>query len=121
MRSTCTALRRNSTPCAAPALASGYCFAHDPALAAKRDAARVAGGHGKASAARVGRLVPTTLRPLLAYLLNGIEEVHAGTLSPAQATAMASLAHAAIKIFETCELTERLEKLEAVANGPNGY
>ena len=36
---TCQGRRKNGSPCTARALASGYCFAHDPALAQKRDAA----------------------------------------------------------------------------------
>jgi hypothetical protein len=42
--------------CAAQALpGKSHCFAHDPSLAAKRQAAYIAGGHGKSNASRAHR------------------------------------------------------------------
>lgn len=115
---TCTAMRRDGTPCTARALPNDVmCFAHSATTAQKRQQAYAAGGKGRASAARVRRLVPTTLRPLLEQILDAVVEVHEGDLTPGQATAMATLANAAARLFEQAEFTARLERLEEMSNG----
>jgi hypothetical protein len=116
MQATCSAARHDGTPCRVPALASGYCFAHDPALAEKRAAARVAGGKGKARAARAQKRLPTDLRGVLGRLLTALDETHAGELEPRVASAMSALASAISRIYEVAELEERLEKLEGLTN-----
>ena len=116
MQTTCSAVRRDGAPCTAPALAGGYCFAHDPALAEKRAAARLAGGKGKASAARAHKRLPADLRDVLGRLLTALDETHAGELEPRVASAMSALASAISRIYEVAELEERLEKLEGLTN-----
>src|SRR5437588_540166 len=75
MQTTCSAVRRDGAPCTAPVLAGGYCFAHDPALAEKRAAARLAGGKGKANTARAHKRLPADLRGVLGRLLGALAEV----------------------------------------------
>jgi hypothetical protein len=116
MQTTCSTVRRDGAPCTAPALASGYCFAHDPALAEKRAAARMAGGKGKACTARAHKRLPADLRGVLARLLTALDETHAGELEPRVASAMSALASAISRIYEVAELEERLEKLEGLTN-----
>src|SRR5947209_4859301 len=113
----CRATRRDGQPCTAPVLGGGeYCFAHDPARQAERRAARERGGQHKATGARLGKLVPATLRPVLATLLAALDEVHGDgegpTITPAQASAMASLAGAIVKVYQVGTLEERLAALE---------
>ena len=109
----CNATRRDGERCKSPAVrSSGYCWAHDPAGADTRQEARREGGRAKSRARRLDRLVPATLRPVVALLLGALEEVHDGALAPNRATAMASLASAAIRVYEAAELEQRVEALE---------
>jgi hypothetical protein len=94
------------------ALQSGFCFAHDPGLAAKRQAAYAAGGTNKATARRLDKLVPTSLKPALTTLLQALDETHRGTLDSKQASAMAALAGAIGRLYGVAELEQRLSDLE---------
>lgn len=91
---------------------SPFCFAHDPGLRSKRQDAYAAGGRGKSQAARLTRLMPASLKPVLEKLIDGVGEVHTGTLDPRHASAMASLASAIGRLYEVARLEERLEALE---------
>ncbi len=113
----CRGIRRDGAPCQAPPHTiglSGYCWAHDPAKAAAQRAARAKGGRHKATAARAEKLVPATLRPTLATLLAAVDEVQDGRLAPGQASAMASLAGAIVRLYQTGVLEERIASLEAL-------
>jgi hypothetical protein len=109
---TCTAVRADGTPCTARARPSGFCWAHDPHLHEKRRIACRTGGQNKARGRRAQRLLPSQMRPVLALLIDGMDEVHRGTLKPARYFAMASGANAVCKLFELAELEERLLALE---------
>ena len=114
----CAARRKDGQPCTAPARpGSAYCFAHDPAQAAARQASREKGGRGKATAARAEKLVPAVLRPVLDMLLAAVGEVKDGTLTTQQAGALSPLAGAIVKVYQVGTLEERLTALEA-AQGP---
>ena len=92
----CQATKQNGQPCGSVVvLASGYCFLHDPDR--KEDARRISvkGGQGKRRIARVERLVPTTLRPVLASLLEALDETRRGEMDPKIAGALAALARVA--------------------------
>src|SRR5579875_1447738 len=105
----CNAFRKDGSRCeAAIVLPSGFCPMHDPDRQAEVAAIRRAGGHGKATSSRLARRVPPSLRPVLTQLLDGIGEVHDGTLAPGQASGMAALATAAVRIFAAVEVEERL-------------
>jgi hypothetical protein len=109
----CSGTRRDGTPCAATVMGAGtLCYAHDPARATERDQARRKGGTNSATRARLDRLVPATLRPMIGSLLDALDEVHAGTLDPRQASAMASLAGAITKAYGVGVLEERVQALE---------
>ena len=71
----CTGTRRDGTPCAATVMGAGtLCYAHDPARATERDQARRKGGTNSATRARLDRLVPATLRPMIGSLLEALGE-----------------------------------------------
>jgi hypothetical protein len=109
----CKAPRRDGAPCKAViVLPSGFCALHDPARQADVQAARVRGGKGKATAARVARLVPGTLRPVLTMLLEALDQTHVGELDPKVAGAMAALAGAICRVYQAGTLEERLQALE---------
>ncbi len=114
----CAGTRRDGTPCAAAVMGPGvWCFAHDPTRATERDQARRKGGANSATRARLDRLLPATLRPMIARLLDALDEVHAGTLDPKQASAMASLAGAITKAYGVGILEERVQALEEQREG----
>ncbi len=116
----CAGTRKDGTPCTANVMGAGdFCFAHDPARAAERDEARRKGGVNSATRHRVDRLVPATLRPMIGSLLDALDEVHAGTLDPKQASAMAALAGAVTRAYGIGVLEERVQALETQREGPS--
>ncbi len=114
----CAGTRKDGTPCTARVMGRGaYCFAHDPAKTAQRDQARRKGGQGRATRARLDRLVPATLRPMIGDLLEALAEVHAGELDPKRAAAMAALAGAITRAYSVGVLEERVQALESQQEG----
>lgn len=117
----CAGTRKDGSPCTARVMGAGaYCFAHDPARVAERDQARRKGGQGRATRARLDRLVPATLRPMIGALLDALGEVHAGDLDPKRASAMAALAGAITRAYGVGVLEERVQALEAVERPQEG-
>ena len=109
----CAGTRKDGTPCAAAVMGTGdFCFAHDDTRATERDRARRRGGTNSATRYRLDRLVPATLRPMIGSLLAALDEVHAGTLDPKQASAMAALAGAITRAYQVGILEERVQALE---------
>ena len=108
----CQAVKKNGQPCSARAVRNGYCFGHVPDLEATRREARRRGGFATSKSARASKLLPARLRPVAELLEKALEEVHEGQLDPRVGTAMASLAGALVKVFQTGEMEERLRKLE---------
>ncbi len=100
---TCPAPTKSGKPCQGRPRDSGYCFAHDPATKEEREAARVKGGQKSSRAARLEKLLPSRLRPTFDMLEAAMKEVHEGRLDPRQATAMASLAGAMVKVIKAGE------------------
>ncbi len=114
----CAGTRRDGTPCTAAVMGTGdFCYAHDDTRATERDQARRKGGTNSATRARLDRLLPATLRPMIGSLLEALDEVHAGTLDPRQASAMASLAGAITKAYGVGVLEERVQALEDQREG----
>ncbi len=100
---TCSASTKTGKPCRGRPAESGYCFAHDPAMKDKREAARVKGGENSSHAARLEKLLPSHLRPTFDRLEAAMKEVYEGSLDPRRATAMASVAGAMVKIIKAGE------------------
>ncbi len=115
----CAGMRKDGTPCTARVMGDkgDYCFAHDPQRAVARDAARRKGGANSATNARVEKLLPSHMRPVLGAVLAAIRDVRAGTITPAQGSAIASLAGAAVKVYQVGLLEERIADLEALQEG----
>ena len=119
----CCGTTRGGAPCQAPPYAigeDGYCWAHSPANAEARRAAQAKGGRNRSTGARLDRLVPATLKPVLATLLDALDEVRGEdgqppALTPQQAQAMAALARAAVAVYQVAEIEPRLAKLEEAA------
>ncbi len=108
----CQATRRDGQPCAMKAGEDGFCFSHSPTAAERRRAGNALGGRNKATPKRLARLIPSSLRPTLETLFAALDEVHSGELDPRQASAMASLASAIGRLYETASLEQRLEAIE---------
>ncbi len=108
----CQATTKDRQPCRGVARPSGFCFAHDPDLQQARHDGAARGGQGKSTTARLARLIPSSLRPTLETLFTALDEVHDGTLDPRQASAMASLASAIGRLYETASIEQRLEAIE---------
>ncbi len=114
----CAGTRKDGSRCTARVMGAGsYCFAHDPEKAAQRQAARASGGRNRATRARLDRLVPATLRPMIGSLLEALDEVHVGDLDPKQASAMAALAGAITRAYAVGVLEDRVAALEGTAGG----
>ena len=110
---TCNATRRDGSPCTSPLVgASGPCFAHDRDRQAEMREARVRGGRGKGRLARVEKLVPGTLRPVLALLLDALEQTHRGELDPKIATAVAALAGAVVRVYTSATVEQQIADLQ---------
>ena len=130
MESSTTQLPRQCQPtaktgrqCRAMALQGRtLCFAHDPALADKRHAARVRGGH-----ARHGRRIGTTntgepvtigdLGDVVRLLEKTVNDVLILENSLSRANCIARLAQVLTGVFQVSELEQRIARLEQTAGG----
>lgn len=109
----CSGTRIDGQPCESQIVTgSGYCFSHDPDAAEDRTRARRRGGLASSAVSRTRRLAPAALRDVYVVLEAALGEVHAGVLTAAQATAMASLARAMCQVLSVGEMEERLRSLE---------
>ena len=95
----CGAITKKGESCAGRPSKSGFCLAHDPALASTRESARVRGGENSSSRARLEKLMPERLRPTFELLEKAVNEVYEGRLPPQRASAMASLTGAMVKVI----------------------
>ena len=124
----CRGTTRGGAPCQAPPYAigeDGYCWAHSPANADARRQAQAKGGRNRSTGARLDRLVPATLRPVLGTLLDALDDVRGEegrppALSPQQAQAMAALARACVAVYQVAELEPRLAALEQAQGDRRG-
>ena len=110
---TCVESRRDGKRCRAKTLPGGErCWSHAPELEEKRRSARQSGGLNSSGPARVRKLLPSRLAPLIGRLENALGEVHEGKLEPSRGQAMASLSRAIVTVFSAGEVEERLRKIE---------
>lgn len=117
MRSQCRATNADGQPCQAqPVRDSGYCYWHDPATAAAREAGRQRGGKGRSNTARAKRefLAAGTLtsEEILAYLGFTLRRLHAGKVESGVANALANVARAWRDVHAHTELEQRVAAAE---------
>jgi hypothetical protein len=108
----CKSLRKDGQPCQAPATSGEYCPSHDPVLKNRMAEARKLGGQNKSKAVRAQKLMPAHLKPVYGLLAKALLETYHGSLPPAQATALSSLASTMVKVLTAGELESRLRDLE---------
>ncbi len=104
---------------AKPVRPSGWCFWHDPALEAQRAEGRRQGGQSRSNKVRAKKALgeSSDLIAVQAKLVGALEKVEDGTLDPARAQAMASLARAIVAVAVPGELSERLAAMERALAG----
>jgi len=112
----CAQTRANGQRCGGFAITgSAYCFAHDPAQAAKRDDARRRGGEaGRIEPLGESNLSLRSLGDVLGLVELTINDVRAGRVDVKVANAVGYLANVAMKAIEGSDLEARLEAIEAV-------
>ena len=116
-RPRCTATTRSGHPCQAFVVADGLCQAHHPDRAdAHREAMRK-GGEARSAVRRAARLWADKgeqIEPanLPAMLRATMVDVRVGTIEPAVATAIATLAKTSVALSHDLELVARIEALE---------
>lgn len=120
----CEAINKSGQPCQSPAGKSGYCWAHDPSVAAERTAARSRGGrarHGRhIRVLRAAGEAPITIETpsdVLKLLNVAIADTLSMEPSLNRARTLSSLAEAALRVFQATGLEERLKALEQLTGG----
>lgn len=109
---TCAATRKDGQRCTAIASKGSFRWFHDPFVAEERDAARVRGGQNKATAVRVDKLLPETLRASITYTVRAMRDVAAGAMKPDQGAAIASLGTSLVRQYEAGVRLEQLASIE---------
>lgn len=118
MDTKCSAITKAGKPCRGRALAgSQYCLSHDPESRERLREAQRKGGEGKATSRRLAKQWAALGAELgdsdmPAILKSCMFAVKAGDMTPAEASAIATLAKTAVAITHDTELLERIEALE---------
>ena len=112
----CAYVHGSGKACGGFAIAgSGFCFAHAPEQAAKRDEARRRGGRaGRAVALPESNVTVRSLADVVALVEATVNDVRAGRVDVRVANAVGVLANVAIRAIERSDLEARLAALEAV-------
>ena len=112
----CRHVHPSGRPCGGFAIAgSGFCFAHAPEQAAKRDAARRRGGQaGRVTTLPESSVTVRSLGDVVALVEATINDVRTGRVDVKVANSLAILTNVAIRAIERSDLEARLEALEAV-------
>lgn len=118
MDAKCRGQTKDGRPCGADAWRDGWCRWHSPDPEMQRCIAdgRRKGGHGKATAARVGKKLPADLKDVQGALLRALAAVEGGDLDPQRANSMAAVARAYISAWQAGELEQRVAALESAAD-----
>ena len=112
----CAHVRASGAPCGGYAIAGSLrCFAHDPASAAERDAARRRGGRAGRPATLPDSAAPLrSMADVVALTEQLVNHLLAGRLDPKVATAAGYLLGIGAKAIGQADLEARLAALEAV-------
>jgi hypothetical protein len=109
---TCPATTRDGLPCRGTPLPTGWCFAHDPALADIRAAGNRRGGVNKATTARLTARMPPTIGGVVDVLVDTLDRVRDGRMEPARGRAVAALARAIVAAHAEHVTAIRLDGIE---------
>ncbi len=109
-RPRCHGIKKNGQRCGSFAGYSGWCFAHDPNVTwDDRAEYRKVTGPGN----RLVKMMPPRLRPVFEDLVKAMGDVVTGKITPSQASALAALATASVRVLTSGEMEERLRALDA--------
>ncbi len=125
----CSQTKPDGERCRGTALASGLCFAHDPAHAEKLAAARKRGGVTRSRPAAVlpattADVRPKTVSDVVALLGETISQIRRGELDPKIGNAVGFLAATLLRAVESAELESLAKEVaqlrELVGKGNHG-
>jgi hypothetical protein len=108
----CLGRKADGKRCLAIKGRDGYCYQHSPNRTDAQKKQQNANRGRPAKLAKLQRLLPENLRSIWDLLLKSIFEVYDGSLPPARAMAISSLAGTAIRLVEASEIESRLRFLE---------
>jgi hypothetical protein len=116
----CQHLKDNGDPCAAPAMADGFCFFHSPNIPEdQKSAARVTGGKNNALVIREA-LPPIPIHKpedAVSLISDTITRIRSGTMDPRVGNSIASLVNSALKAIEVANIERRLSVIEGAVSG----
>jgi hypothetical protein len=114
--STCTATKRDGSPCTLPSYRSGgLCWAHDPKNAERRRRGQSRGGKSKPSKELVS--IKQRLSNLADDVLEGRQDKGVAAVASQVLNVYLRAVSVELKVNEQLELIERLEALEEVLKG----
>ena len=103
----CNKTKTNGNSCTATAVAGQLqCIGHLP----NAEVARAKGGEQSSALVRLQKYIPQELNELKTDLYQALDDVHKQRISPQQGAAMATIANAIIKVYETAELNAELQE-----------
>ena len=113
----CTAVKRDGSSCKAKPLDdTGLCLGHHP----QSQDWRSKGGRNSSDKERSRNLMPEELRPLASQLLDSMNDLLEGQITPSQGQALASLTNSLVKVIEAGVWEIRLRRLEErIVNVPS--
>ncbi len=119
MTSTCTATKRDGSPCTLPSYGpDGLCWAHDPKNAERRRRGQSRGGKNKPSRELVG--IKQRLSDLTDDVLEGRQDKGVAAVASQVLNVYLRAISVELKAREQLELIERLEALEEASSASRG-
>jgi hypothetical protein len=116
LTSTCTATKRDGSPCTLPSYGSdGLCWAHDPKNAERRRRGQSRGGKSKPRKELVS--IKQRLSNLADDVLEGRQDKGVAAVASQVLNVYLRAVSVELKVNEQLELIERLEALEGVLKG----
>ncbi len=111
----CDATTVAGQPCRGrPLPGSSRCFAHADELSQRRTEARARGGRNRSHVARRWAGAPQPVRDVLDELRRVLDDLRAGKVSPAHASAAASLGRAIVAVWDASVTQRQLDELEDI-------
>ena len=106
----CLGIKKDGSPCSARPLGkSDFCIGHHE----NAQEWRTKGGDASSDANRARNMMPSELRPLAKELLETMEGLLQGRVTPAQGSAFAALTNSLIRVIEVGVLETRLSSIES--------
>ena len=105
----CLGIRKDGSPCSARPLGkSDFCIGHHE----KAQEWRKKGGYASSDANRARNMMPQELRPLANQILETMNDLLEGQVTPSQGSAFAALTNSLIRVIEVGVLESRISGIE---------